>query len=56
MERPRQVNCQNEPPYPEHETVVFALGYPEWTAHQESVRCVKGYPHRADECGEFEEE
>lgn len=28
-ERPKQTNCQNEPHYPGHETVVFAFRYPD---------------------------
>ena len=27
--RPIQTNCQNEPPYPEHETVVFSIRFPD---------------------------
>tara|TARA_R110002020_G_scaffold318905_9_gene534562 strand:- start:2540 stop:2692 length:153 start_codon:yes stop_codon:yes gene_type:complete len=29
MERPKQTNCQNEPPYPLHETVLFTIRDPE---------------------------
>jgi hypothetical protein len=28
-ERPKQTNCQNEPPYPDHETELFLFRFPE---------------------------
>lgn len=51
--RPAQTNCQQEPPYPDHATVVFTIREPEWTAHAASSRCAIEEPHRIDDCGEF---
>jgi hypothetical protein len=28
MDRPKQINCQQEPGYPDHETVIFSIRYP----------------------------
>jgi hypothetical protein len=28
--RPKQTNCQNEPSYPDHETVVFSIRFPDY--------------------------
>lgn len=51
--RPAPTNCQQEPPYPEHETVVCSLRYPDLTAHLPSERCATQEPHPIPECGEF---
>jgi hypothetical protein len=51
--RPRQTNCQQEPSYPEHETVVFSLRFPDLTVHSKSKRCKIGEPHEIAICGEF---
>ena len=51
-ERPRQTNCQQEPSYPDHETVVFSIRFPDLTAHSKSSRCPIEEPHLISECGE----
>ena len=46
-------NCQQEPGYPRHRTVVFSIRYPDMTGHLPSRRCkIKG-PHLIAECGEY---
>lgn len=30
MHRGKQINCQNEPYYSDHETVVFSIRYPDF--------------------------
>lgn len=55
MERPVQYNCCNEPPYPDHETVVFSIRYPDVTSHRATERCKIEWPHLIQECREFEE-
>jgi len=47
-------NLQVEPPYPGLNTVCFSIRYPDWTIHRKSSRCGKDWPHKIDECGEFE--
>lgn len=37
--RPKQTNCQNEPPYPDHETVVFSIIHPEYYLHESEEIC-----------------
>lgn len=51
--RPRQTNCQNEPPYPDHETVVFCIRAPDTVIHSSSGRCAVEHPHLIADCGEF---
>lgn len=50
-ERPRQTNCKNEPPYPDHETVVFCLSAPDMTAHLPNDLCSREHPHDISGCG-----
>lgn len=52
LARPRQTNCQQEPAYPGHETVVCALRAPELLCHLATPQCPIEGPHRWDECGE----
>lgn len=52
-ERREPRNLRAEPPYPNHETVVFALRAPEWTAHLATDLCSKEHPHITAECGEW---
>lgn len=52
MERPKQINCQQEPPYPgEMDAVIFRLASPDWTAHLKHKDCEIEYPHKIEECG-----
>ena len=51
--RPRQIGIQNEPAYPDHPTVIFCLGAPDFTAHCASMMCPIEYPHAISTCGEF---
>ena len=53
LSRPKQTNCQQEPSYPDHETVVFAMIAPDMTCHLPSSRCTIQEPHLIRECGEF---
>lgn len=53
--RPKQRDCQFEPPYPDHDTVLFSIRFPEMVGHLASARCPIEEPHRIEECGEFEE-
>jgi hypothetical protein len=55
FKRPRQRDCRYEPPYPQHETVVFAMGDPNRVVHKDSWRCYTAWPHLISECGEFKE-
>ena len=50
-EKPR--NCQQEPAYPNHETVVFCLCAPDMTAHNTAAECQIEHPHQISECGLF---
>jgi hypothetical protein len=54
LERPRQVNCQQEPFYPLHNTVTLSISAPEMVAHGRSERCPTEYPHKIADCGEFD--
>lgn len=54
-ERPKQRDCQNEPTYPDHETVVFSIRSPDMVAHLATGRCEKEYLHLIKECGEYQE-
>lgn len=49
--RPKQTNCQQEPPYPEHDTIVFSIRNPDLTVHGKSDKCPYEAPHRLEECG-----
>ena len=51
--RPRQTNCQVEPPYPMHDTVIFALIAPEMTLHRGDEECQIEGPHKINECGKW---
>lgn len=53
--RPAPANCQHEPPYPSHETVVCSLAAPDLTAHLPAERCATETTHAIAECGEFRE-
>lgn len=50
-ERPLQQNCQIEPSYPDHETVIASIRDPELTCHLPQERCTIQEPHRIAECG-----
>ena len=51
MFRSKQTNCQNEPIYSEHKTVVFVIAYPEYTCHTKTKECQIKYPHLIIDCG-----
>lgn len=53
MFRPKQTDCRNEPGYPQHDTVVFCLKYPELTLHKPSKKCKKQEVHLIRYCGEW---
>lgn len=50
-DRPRQMNCQQEPAYPEHDTAVFSIRDPMLTVHGRSEDCPIEEPHRTETCG-----
>lgn len=52
--RDAPTNCQNEPAYPDHDTVVFCLSAPDMTAHLRSAHCKTEHPHLITECREFQ--
>jgi hypothetical protein len=54
MPRNDPTNCQNEPGYPDHATVIMSIRYPELVCHSLRLRCVIQEPHRINECGEFD--
>lgn len=54
MNRPKQTNCQQEPPYPGTFTVVFCLEDPDMVCHFPNV-CRIECPHLISECVEFEQ-
>ncbi len=54
MTRAAPTNCQQEPNYPGVRTVVFALRFPDMTAHAPTRRCGIQEPHAIAECGEFD--
>lgn len=51
--RPRQTDCQHEPAYPDHETVLFSLRDPDMVSHLKTARCLIEYPHLILQCGEY---
>lgn len=51
--RRAQTNCQQEPHYPDHETVAMSLRYPMMTCHHPTDRCAIQEPHQTSECGQF---
>jgi hypothetical protein len=51
IERPKQRNCQQEPPYPGADTVIMSLRDPDWVMHLRSEECPCEYPHLWDRCG-----
>jgi hypothetical protein len=53
-DRPRQTDCQIEPAYPDHDTVLWSFRFPEFVAHRPSKRCCKECPHLMAECKEFD--
>lgn len=48
--RPAPVNCQVEPPYPHHDTVLMSFVNPELTAHRANTECSEESPHSTHEC------
>lgn len=53
MNRPTPKNLDCEPPYPDHDTVLISIRFPEMTAHLSTERCPHEHPHLIAECGEF---
>lgn len=53
ISRSAPTNCQQEPNYPAHVTVIASLRYPDLTCHLPSGRCTTQEPHPITECGEF---
>ena len=51
--RPKQTDCQIEPSYPDHDTVLMSFRDPEWVAHLATDRCSTECPHLMIDCGEF---
>jgi hypothetical protein len=51
--RPAQYDCQIEPTYPDHETVVFAIRFPDGVCHLAHPQCSIEAPHLITECGRF---
>jgi hypothetical protein len=49
--REKPQNCQAEPPYPGHDTVIVALRDPNMTAHSQRPDCPIEHPHLISECG-----
>ena len=56
MNRPKQLNCQNEPPYPMHETVIFSFRDPYWLIHNKRDDCKIECPHHISDCGIWKED
>ncbi len=54
MKRSKQTDCQIEPAYLNHSTVLWAFYDPDWVCHQASKRCSIECPHLMSECGEFD--
>ena len=48
-------NCQHEPDYPLHDTVMISFKSPDYTAHKKHINCNKEYPHKISECKIFEQ-
>lgn len=53
IERDAPTNCQQEPNYPNHETVIISMRYPDLTGHRVTARCAIQEPHAITECGEW---
>ncbi|KKL72684.1 hypothetical protein LCGC14_2082490 [marine sediment metagenome] len=52
MYRPEPSDCQHEPPYPAHETVMVALCDPSLVVHADHDRqCRRQGPHPWKDCG-----
>lgn len=47
------MNLNHEPPYPDHQTVVFAMRAPHDTAHAPTAQCMIECPHPIALCGEW---
>lgn len=47
-------NCQNEPPFPNHETAVFSLRYPYSIDHVPNQQCRTEEPHLIVNCAWFQ--
>lgn len=54
--RPKQRDCYYEPPYPDHETILFTSSGPDHCAHMPMSKCDKDYPHLIAECRELQED
>ena len=53
--RPEPTNLSAEPPYPDHETVLFAMnGDGSLTHHPKAAKCSIEYPHKIADCAEFQ--
>lgn len=52
-ERRRPSNAQQEPPFPDEETVAMSIRYPMMTCHLPTERCAIQEPHQSKDCGEF---
>lgn len=50
IERPKQRNCQQEPPYPGADTIIMSIRDPEWVLHKRCDECPCEYPHLWDRC------
>lgn len=53
MERGPQYNCQQEPAYLQHDTVVSCLTAPDHCVHRAAADCPIEHPHLIAECGLF---
>jgi hypothetical protein len=54
VNRPRQVNCHQEPPYPGLVTCIISLRAPALTAHNATILCPIECPHSIELCGEWQ--
>lgn len=54
FKRSKQIDCQIEPAYLNHRTVLMSFRDPDWVAHDRSKRCTIESPHLMKDCGEFD--
>lgn len=52
--RPKQTDCQIEPSFPDHATVLFSIRFPDLVGHLPTLRCSIQEPHHIDDCQEFD--
>ncbi len=53
LKRETPKNCQHEPDYPFHDTVVISFKNPDYCVHKKDIDCNIEYPHKITDCKKF---